>query len=160
MDPLGFTRHDHRTCIASGVAQAERQCQAAGLQLTPARRRTLEILLSEHRAMGAYEILDQLRQEGLGSQPPVVYRALDFLVAHGFAHRIEKLNAFVACAHSGTTHAPAFLICNTCHHVAEADAEALQEAIDGAATKAGFAVQSAVLEMTGTCRHCAESPKQ
>jgi Fur family zinc uptake transcriptional regulator len=51
--------------------------------------------------MGAYEVLDGLREAGFGSQPPVAYRALDFLVANGFAHKIERLNAFIACAHPG-----------------------------------------------------------
>jgi hypothetical protein len=60
---------------------------------------------AEHRALGAYAVLDQLREAGFGSQPPVAYRALDFLVAHGFAHKIERLNAFVACAHPGESHA-------------------------------------------------------
>jgi Fur family zinc uptake transcriptional regulator len=42
--------------------------------------KTLEILLQDHRALGAYDILDRLRAAGFGSQPPVAYRALDFLV--------------------------------------------------------------------------------
>ena len=75
---------------------------------TPVRRRALEILLKEHRALGAYEVLDGLREPGFGSQPPVAYRALEFLVTHGFAHRVERLNAFIACAHPGKAHAPAF----------------------------------------------------
>ena len=49
--------------------------------------------------MTAYELLDGLARAGLGSQPPVVYRALDFLVANGFVHRIERLDAFAACTH-------------------------------------------------------------
>ena len=98
MDPIGFSSHDHTHCITDNMAQIEAHCAKEGLQLTPVRRRVLEILLHEHRALGAYDILDKLRSEGLGSQPPVAYRALDFLVTHGFAHKIERLNAFVACA--------------------------------------------------------------
>ena len=63
------------------------------------------------------EVLDRLRDAGFGSQPPVAYRALDFLVANGFAHKIERLNAFIACAHPGAAHAPAFLICRACDAV-------------------------------------------
>ncbi len=47
--------------------------------MTPVRRRVLEILLEKHRAMGAYDVLDRLAAEGFGNQPPVAYRALDFL---------------------------------------------------------------------------------
>ena len=92
-EPIGFARHDHSACIADTVAAVAARCAADGLQLTPVRRRVLEILLERHRALGAYEILDVLRDEGLGSQPPVAYRALEFLTKHGFAHRIERLNA-------------------------------------------------------------------
>ena len=95
--PLGFSRHDHSACVNDTIAAAEARCNAEGLRFTPVRRKVLEILLQEHRALGAYIILDKLREDGFGSQPPVAYRALDFLVANGFAHKIERLNAFIAC---------------------------------------------------------------
>jgi Fur family zinc uptake transcriptional regulator len=88
--------------------------QGLTVALTPVRRRVLEILLAQHRALGAYDILDTLREEGLGSQPPVADRALDFLIKNGFAHKIERLNAFIACTHLGQSHTPAFLICWNC----------------------------------------------
>ncbi len=40
----------------------------------------------------------------------------------GLAHRIERLNAYVACAHPGPVNDPAFMICRSCHKVAEAEA--------------------------------------
>ena len=82
--------------------------------------------------MGAYELLDVLRAEGLAAQPPTVYRALDFLVGHGFAHKIERLNAFVACAAPGERHAPAFLICTGCGAVAEMPSQGIARAVRGA----------------------------
>ncbi|OUS38011.1 Fur family transcriptional regulator, partial [Rhodobacterales bacterium 56_14_T64] len=88
MGSIGFQAHDHASCISDCVAIADIHCKAQGLQLTPVRRRVLEILLQQHQSLGAYDILDLLREEGLGSQPPVAYRALDFLVKHGFAHKI------------------------------------------------------------------------
>ena len=60
MPPLGFEQHDHASCISDAVARADAACRDAGLQFTPVRRRVLEILLSDHRARGAYEILDIL----------------------------------------------------------------------------------------------------
>ncbi|MCL3881413.1 Fur family transcriptional regulator [Marivita sp. GX14005] len=152
MSTIGFSEHDHASCIARAVRDVEARCEEARLQLTPVRRRVLEILLDGHRAMGAYDILDLLRREGLGSQPPVAYRALDFLVKHGFAHRIEKLNAFVACTHPGADHAPAFLICRDCSAVAEA--HEARVALDESARQSGFAVESAVIELEGLCPLC------
>lgn len=70
METSGFERHDHKACIRDGVAAADEYCRARGLHFTPVRRRVLELLLEEHRALGAYDILDRLREEGLGSQPP------------------------------------------------------------------------------------------
>ncbi|MDJ0627942.1 MAG: transcriptional repressor [Rhodobacter sp.] len=154
METIGFARHDHSACIASGVAAADAYCRNAGLQFTPVRRRVLEILLAQHRALGAYEILDILRAEGLGSQPPVAYRALDFLVGHGFAHRIEHLNAFIACAHSGAVHTPAFLICRACGAVAEAQAEPSETFLGSAARETGFVIERTVVEVEGLCPRC------
>ena len=154
MEPIGFEQHDHDACIADGVAAAADHCQREGLQLTPVRKRVLEILLQRHCAMGAYEILDILREEGLGSQPPVAYRALDFLVKHGFAHKIEKLNAFTACSHPGEDHSPAFLICRGCKLVAEAIAAPDKGRLAGAAQKVGFTIEKIVVEAEGLCANC------
>lgn len=154
---VGFRRHDHDACIARAMATAEGQCAARKVQFTPVRQRVLEILLQEHRALGAYEVLARLDREGLGSQPPVAYRALDFLVAHGFVHRIERLNAFIACAHPGTSHAPAFLICRQCSAVAEAQAAPAKGALGTAARRAGFAIESTMVEAEGLCPGCRDA---
>lgn len=156
-DVHGFHRHDHDACVAEGLQAAKDRCAAEKLQLTAVRQRVLEILLAQHRAMGAYEILDILRDEGLGSQPPVAYRALDFLTRHGFAHKIERLNAFVACSHSGHDHVPAFLICTSCQQVAEAPSDSVGQAMKGAAGDVGFTVRRMVVEAEGICPSCDET---
>ncbi len=154
--PIGFEQHDHKACVAQGLAEAEARCAAEGLRLTPVRRKVLELLLAEHRALGAYAILDLLRDAGFGSQPPVAYRALDFLVAHGFVHKIERLNAFVACAHPGQAHAPAFMICRLCDAVAEAQSPPAKGALGVAARATGFRIEKTVVEAEGVCPSCAE----
>lgn len=154
MDAKGFSPHDHATCIATGVTAARRYCEEKRLQFTKARARVLEILLTRHQAMGAYEILDILREDGIGSQPPVVYRALDFLTQHGFVHKIERLNAFIACAHPGAEHVPAFLICRSCNSVAEAHAELEKGRLGEAARSAGFTIERTVVEAEGLCPNC------
>lgn len=156
MSATGFQRHDHSACIAESLAAVDTCCGSKGLRLTPVRRRVLEILLSRHRAMGAYDILDILSAEGLGSQPPIVYRALDFLVRNGFAHRIEGLNAFVACSLPGESHAPAFLICRSCEAVSEAASDPKRGTLGKAASSAGFVIENAVVEARGLCPRCAE----
>jgi Fur family zinc uptake transcriptional regulator len=139
-----------------GLSAAEARCTSEGLRFTPVRRKVLEILLQKHRALGAYVILDQLRDAGFGSQPPVAYRALEFLVANGLAHRIERLNAFIACAHPGEIHAPAFMICRLCDVVAEAQSAPARGALDAAARATGFRIERTVVEAEGVCPACAE----
>lgn len=152
-----FSKHDHSACVAEALQAAETHCATAKLQFTPVRRRALEILLREHKAMGAYDMLARLAQDGLGSGPPVAYRALDFLVSHGFVHKIERLNAYVACAHPGEVHDPAFMICRSCDAVAEAATNPLAGQLGRAAQEAGFEIERAVIEAEGICPACKPS---
>lgn len=154
--PLGFSKHDHGACVSETLAAAEALCKTEGLRFTPVRRKVLEILLQEHRALGAYAILDRLREDGFGSQPPVAYRALDFLVMNGLAHKIERLNAFIACAHPSKTHAPAFMICRLCDAVAETQSSPARGALGDAARATGFRIERTVVEAEGVCPICAE----
>jgi Fur family zinc uptake transcriptional regulator len=153
---IGFEKHDHGACVSGGLERVIATCLEKGLQFTPVRRRVLEILLERHRAMGAYEILDVLRAEKLGSQPPVVYRALDFLMSNGFAHKIERVNAYTACTHIGVEHAPAFLICTLCDAVVETQSEMSKEVLSRAANDTGFAISRVVIEAEGQCPKCQE----
>lgn len=146
--------HDHEACIADAIAHAEKLARERGLRLTPVRKRTLEILLEEHRAMGAYEVLDRLAAEGFGRQPPVVYRALEFLVENGMAHRVQRLNAFAACAHPGQDHQPVFLICERCNAISEAPADETLAALAQVAKRQGFDLRAVSLEATGLCAGC------
>ena len=153
VDPA-FAMHDHAHCASEALSRAETVTAAAGARLTPVRRRVLEILLEQHKALGAYDVLARLATDGFGNQPPVAYRALEFLVEHGLAHRIQRLNAFTACAHPGTDHAPAFLICRQCSSVAEAPAAAVNAALATSAAALGFAIERSTVEALGLCPAC------
>lgn len=155
-DTRAFAHHDHAHCAGDVMARAEALTQDKGLRLTPVRRRTLEILLEAHRALGAYDVLNRLAAEGYGNQPPVAYRALEFLVEQGLAHRIRRLNAFTACMHPGEAHAPAFLICRQCNAVAEAPAAPVRAALGEAAAALGFTIERSNIEALGLCPACRE----
>lgn len=156
---LAFRRHDHARCTSAAMASVRAACAERGLRLTPARARVLEILLEAHRALGAYDILDRLGAEGKPAQPPVAYRALDFLVAHGFVHRIERLNAFVACTRPDAPHDAAFMICRACGTIAEAPRRAESGALGAAARDMGFAIERTVIEAEGLCPACQKAPR-
>ncbi|MFD1333603.1 Fur family transcriptional regulator [Methylopila musalis] len=163
--PFAAPGHDHRACAATLIARAERLCAARGARLTDMRRRVLEALAADHVPAGAYDVIERVAREGERRPAPItVYRALDFLLAHGLAHRIESRNAFVACSHE---HGPgdggpvAFLICESCGAVGEASSSAFAAALDALAGEAGFRARSQVVEISGECSHCraAAAPK-
>ena len=151
---LAFAAHDHAHCAHDALSRAEAVTQASGARMTPVRRRVLEILLEQHKALGAYDVLARLATEGFGNQPPVAYRALEFLVEQGLAHRIQRLNAFAACVHPGEAHAPAFLICRQCQTVAEAEARPARAALEAEAARSGFVIERSTIEALGLCPAC------
>ncbi len=151
---IAFSAHDHSHCSDDLLAKAQILAEARGARLTPVRRRVLEILLEAHRALGAYEVLQRLAADGYGNQPPVAYRALEFLVHQGLAHRIDRLNAFTACTHPADAHNPVFFICRTCSTVAEAAGPSVRAAIADSASNIGFVVERATVEASGLCPSC------
>lgn len=156
-DLSSFSDHDHSTCTGGIMARAEEMVRTDGIRLTDVRRRVLEILAEEHKALGAYEILERLSAEGFGSQPPVAYRALDFLVEKGLAHRIRRLNAFTACTSGTRAHAPVFLICDSCQAVAELSGSDAAKSLRGEAQAQGFEISRMNIEAVGLCPTCADN---
>lgn len=148
--PLAFSRHNHSDCQRASLDRAER----TGLRLTKWRRRVLEILLEHHRSLGAYEILERLGDGAAKPKPPTAYRALDYLVEHGLAHRIEKMNAYVACAEPETCERAGFIYCKLCHTVAEVQCAGAGADMMLAAASSGFAAEQTVIEIEGVCAAC------
>lgn len=155
--PFHPERHDHRSCIAEALAQAKTVCAQQGGRLTPQRQQVLELVWREHKPVGAYELLDRLRKAGLKAAPPTVYRALDFLLAHGLIHRIESLNAFTGCTTPGKPHHGQFLVCSHCQHVAELDDSAINHQLDASARQLGFEIERQTVEISGLCPRCRDS---
>lgn len=147
--------HDHRRCASNALAHAEAVCASRAQRLTPMRRQVLETLVASHQPLGAYEIMDRLGGEGPRPAPITVYRALDFLLENGLAHRIESRNAFLACVNNhGADAMVVFLICERCGAVGEAPSSAVADTLAAAAKSAGFTPRTPVIEVTGTCTHC------
>jgi Fur family transcriptional regulator, zinc uptake regulator len=147
--------HDHGRCTADALRHAERICAVRAQKLTPIRRQVLETLLSSHRPLGAYEVIDELAKSMPRPAPITVYRALDFLMENGLVHRIESRNAFLACAQDhDETAMVAFLICERCGLVGEIPAAPLAQSLDASARATGFAPNMPLVEITGLCAHC------
>ena len=105
--------------------------------------------------LSAYTILDQLRDHGFRA-PLQVYRALDKLVEFGLVHRLESLNAFVACRHPGCDdhETIAFMICQECGQVNEISDINLAGRLKHLAAEAGFALKKSTVELRGICASC------
>lgn len=155
--PVAFHDHDHSSCKGGVLDYADQRARDTGLRLTPVRRKALQILLENHNAMGAYEVLERLSADGFGDQPPVAYRALDFLVTNGLAHKIRRLNAYTACMHPEVDHAPVFMICRACDAVAEAMAQDVRSAVRAVTDAAKFTIERLNVEVLGLCPNCQEA---
>ena len=146
---------DHRRHAAEALARAERICRERGLRLTPIRRQALEALHADHRPVGAYDLADRISPAGGRRLAPIsIYRALDFLVENGFAHRIERLGAYVGCVRGGEEHSAAFVVCRACRLVAETHLPRNMRRLIGEAAAGGFAVETIVVEAEGLCASC------
>ncbi len=138
--------------------QAADICARHGARLTEIRRRVLALIIESRGPLGAYALLDKLKAERANATPVTVYRALDFLLENGLVHKIERLNAFIACTDQGDhdhTHAAQFLICRTCGTVAELEDPSIAKAISTAAGRTGFRPDHATIEVEGLCEACA-----
>ena len=152
-------RHDHRSCVTQAMATAARLCTERGARLTALRRRVLELIWrghapAKHAPVRAYDLLARLSDKGARAAPPTVYRALEFLLAHGLIHRIESLNAYVGCMHPEGAHGGQFLICEDCGAAAEVHDPRVDAAVARRAKELGFAVKRKTIEVEGICPPC------
>jgi len=148
--------HDHDHCLQDALDRADAICLDNGARMTDLRRQVLRLIWSGHSPLGAYDILDALREERGNAEPPTVYRALEFLLEHGLIHRIESLNAYVGCNAPELPHGGQFLICRVCGMTAELNDLRIDTAISERALAAGFEVGRRTIEVDGICPHCQE----
>ena len=133
------------------LGAAEVHCARTRERLTAPRRRVLELLLASEGPLKAYDLIAAYGERGEPAKPPTVYRALEFLERLGFAHRIESLNAYVACRLEGG-HTAGFLICDCCGAAQEFEPDFVPQL--AVAQAAGYAVRAVTLEVRGRCAAC------
>jgi Fur family zinc uptake transcriptional regulator len=150
--------HAHLACSPHGLAdslvEAETLCEQRGGRLTPLRKKVLTLLLESEGPAKAYDLLEHLGDDG-AAKPPSVYRSLDFLLEMGLAHKIESLNAYVACGHWKHGHAAVFLICDKCGEAGELHANDTVKKLTQDVESVNFKMRSAVIEIRGLCANCA-----
>lgn len=124
-------------------------------ELTKNQAMVLDTLSAKYAPLSAYAILDGLRDQGLRA-PLQVYRALEKLVEFGMVHKLESLNAFIACAHPKcqSHDTVAFAICDSCTSVTEVANAELSEHLCSIAENDGFTMKQAIVELRGSCQKC------
>jgi Fur family zinc uptake transcriptional regulator len=142
--------------LKAALAGAEARCALAGERMTAPRRRVLELLLRTGAPSKAYDLIASFGENGAAAKPPTVYRALEFLSRQGFVHRIESLNAYVACHVGERAHAAGFLICSCCGAAREIEPVGVDQ-VQAAADASGYSLSSIVLEAHGLCPACADA---
>lgn len=137
------------------LSQAKAACEKRGARLTPAREQVFKLLAQHEGAVGAYDLLDELKAIDPAAKPATIYRALDFLGQQGFVHKIESINAFVLCHHfSDCNHPVQLLICDDCGHVEEIQSANLDLALRSMADASRFAISHQIVEAHGKCQNC------
>jgi Fur family zinc uptake transcriptional regulator len=136
------------------LVKAKSFCDLKGARLTPIRERVYQILLAQESAIGAYDLLDELRKTDDNAKPPTVYRALDFFLDLGLVHKVESTNAFMACHHFGCSHPVQFLICDTCGDVQEIQSAGVKETLEAQAKQNAFVIERQTIEAHGVCQKC------
>lgn len=153
-------KNAHKAQSVSGtLSRAEDLCLKGGVKLTESRRRILEILATEGRPLGAYDLIEKVAATSSKRPAPIsIYRALDFLLENGLIHRLASRNAYLACGHGHAVQEPVvFLICDKCGEVAEATSPALSRSLLQLAGSVKFAPRVQVMEVAGCCQACADA---
>ena len=140
--------------LTASLARAEALCRTRGVRFTAQRQAVLRLLVRADQPLSAYALLERLREVIRNPAPPTVYRALDFLLEQGLAHKLESLNAYVGCAHPEHPHTGQFLVCNACGQVAEIEDGDVTDSLQAASRARGFHTQRPVVELLGACARC------
>ncbi|MDR2459417.1 MAG: transcriptional repressor [Deltaproteobacteria bacterium] len=149
--------HSQNENLARLISEAERYCAVQGTQLTQLRRLILETLAKAPGPMKAYDIIETLHQSGQRLTPSTVYRILDFFLQGGLVHRVNTLNAFVACTCAPEQeHSPLILVCPECQSTMEIDDDDLHDSIFSRLGALGYSVKGSSIEIQGVCPKCSK----
>lgn len=127
------------------------------ISLTRNQSLVIETLTRTGRPLGAYAILDELRNDGFKA-PLQVYRTLDQLIALGLIHRLESMNAYVACqleaCEAKDSQNTSFVICEKCNFAHEFPSSTVLQAVALLLNNLDFNLTKSAIEIRGLCKSC------
>jgi Fur family transcriptional regulator, zinc uptake regulator len=155
MKKCAHPHHHHDT--ESLLREVRERAESLGLRFTPLRAKVLELIANSSGPAKAYDLLERLKHEHDSAAPPTVYRAIEFLLEHGFVHKVESINAFIACPHPSGQHVAQFLVCDQCGSATELESEQLPEMLRALASAQNFNADKLIVEVHGQCANCQQS---
>jgi len=145
---------DHDCACKSALQSAENHCKKQGVRLTAIRKQILQLMYQSHHAVKAYDLLEEIKSDFKNAKPVTIYRALDFLLKEGFIHKVESLNAFIACNQGHCNYECVLLICTQCHEVEEQTGSNMSKTVTTELQKSSFISQIKIIEIQGICVNC------
>lgn len=142
------------------MQKARLLCETRNVRFTPVRERVFELLASQKGGIGAYDLLDMLKETDANAKPATVYRAIEFLTDQGFVHKIESTNEFLLCHHFDHSHPAQLLICDQCGLVKELHSTTIENELNSHANDNGFQITSQTVEAHGLCHECQNKNNQ
>lgn len=134
----------------------EERAAGSGYAPTKLRRLVLRLLIEAGGPVKAYDMVDAAKAQGLKLTPATCYRVLDYLQAAGLVHKVNSINAYVACRRSGAEsgHHPLILVCPDCRKATEIDDAGILDALVSRLGALGHFVEAKGVEIHGLCREC------
>ncbi|MED7787691.1 transcriptional repressor [Francisella sp. 19X1-34] len=135
------------------LKKAQLYCEKNKHRFTKPRQEVLQVIMQQTMPIAAYDILKilSIKKE---VKPPTIYRAIDFWSKHGFIHRVESLNSYIACdlnhKHQGTQ----VIICDNCGMTKEICLNDFQ-IVNKVQSLESFKVKNWNVEIHGLCQECA-----
>ncbi|MFN9644809.1 MAG: Fur family transcriptional regulator [Cyanobacteriota bacterium] len=129
-----------------------------GQRLTPQRQRMLELFerLGEGRPLSAEEAHQRLREQGEQVSLATVYRTLRLLSGMGLLRELELAEGGRRFELAGQAHRHHHhLVCVRCGRIEEFENAAVLAAAEAAATRHGFRLLEAALNVRALCPGCA-----
>ncbi|MBL1421367.1 MAG: transcriptional repressor [Alphaproteobacteria bacterium] len=147
-------KHSHHRCVKSAKLRATKLAEESGKKFGANQVLVFDALLQSHQASSAYEIVESVAKNGKRLQAVQVYRALETLIKMGIVHRIQSMNAYIACTSDEEHHNPQLLFCSSCKRVAELTSPTISELISKTAEQTQFKLEYGLVELVGLCPEC------
>lgn len=147
-------RHNHQRCVSRLKTRISKLSSADSIKLNENENRVMKVLMGSHCAVGAYEIAYHASDKNKRLQPNQIYRAVDKLIELGLVHKVKTEGGYIACHGEENCTAPMFLICTSCHRIAETENMNVDGAIKHSVKPTGFVLQHQNVELMGLCPDC------